>query len=74
LSTAISLAAPSRMAAAARRVATGWRSPVSRPLAARSAKSVPSSAVSVAPMRAPWFSSTETMVWASLDSTTERKP
>ena len=67
-------AAPPPMACAASRAATGASSRVSSPLAARIAKSVPSSAVSVAPMRAPWLPSTDAMVSASFDSTAERKP
>ena len=43
-------------------------------LTARSVRSVPSSAVTAAPMRLPWFSSTDWMVSSSPELTAERNP
>ena len=43
-------------------------------LTARTSMSVPSKAATVAPMRLPWFSSTDWMVSSSPEFTAERKP
>ena len=56
------------------RSASGTRWPVSRVVVARRLKSVASRATSVAPIRAPWLASTETMVSASFELTASRKP
>ena len=76
-STSIPLALPPLAARTASRAATGAISRIdclASPPEARNAKSVPSQAASVAPMRAPWFSSADPMVSASSDSTASRKP
>jgi len=43
-------------------------------LAARNSRLVPNSAVTAAPMRLPWFSSTDWMVSSSSELMAERKP
>ena len=73
-SSAISLAWPSCRACGASASASGASSAATPPLAPCSANSVLSSAVSVAPIRAPWFSSAEAMVRSSLDRTAARNP
>ena len=66
-SSARALAWPVATAWVAKRKTSGSRVRASGSVVARRGKSVESRADSVAPMRAPWFASTETMVSASFE-------
>ena len=72
--SAMALAWPSRAAISASRCVSGCSACGLPAVAARKWKSVPSKAASVAPMRAPWWASTETMVCASFELSASRKP